>query len=201
MCIFAPETEKLKMKVNFNQLINTVIKVILEPGRFWEEQKEGKTKNKHLFTGYFLPLLVVVFLAVFVSELIRGSRFYLNYPLMKASREVVLFLLQYVISIFLTNQLIQPFGGEKNFFVARKLVVFSLIPFLLVSIITGLFPFLYVMNVLGLYGFYIFWIGVKNLLEFPERKQTRYILVTIMANFFVFSFLSIFLSKLLTAFL
>lgn len=189
------------MKINFNQLINTVIKVIFEPGKFWEEQKEEKSKNKHLLTGYFLPLLVVVFLAVFVGELLRGYRLYLTFPLMKGVREVLLFLLQYIISVFLTNELIKAFGGEKNFFIARKLVVFSLTPFLLVAIITGLFPFLYVLDVLSLYGFYVFWTGVKALLVFPERKQTSYILVTIMANFFVFSFLSIFLSKLLTAFL
>src|SRR5690606_11437209 len=102
---------------------------------------------------------------------------------------------------FLTNELIKAFGGKKNIFIARKLVVYSLTPFLMVSIITGMFPFLYVMDVLGLYGIYIFWMGARTLLEFPERKQTSYILVTTMANFFVFSFLSIFLSKLLTAFL
>jgi hypothetical protein len=201
MCIFAPETEKLKMRINFKRIFITVKAVIVEPVKFWEQQKLRENENQHLFTSYFLPLLLMVFLAVFVSEFIRGSRFYLTFPLMKASREILLFLLQYVVSVFLTNELIQPFGGKKNIFVARKLVVFSLIPFLLVSVITGMFPFLYVMDVLGLYGFYIFWTGVNALLEFPERNKTRYILVTIMANFFVFSFLSIFLSRLLSAFL
>ncbi len=189
------------MKGNLNQIFIKIKEVIFEPVSFWEKQKEGKNQNQQTFSGYFLPLLVLVFLAVFFSELIRGSRFYLDFPLMKASREVMLFLLQYVISVFLTNELMKAFGGERSFFIARKLIIYSLTPFLLVSSITGMFPFLYVLDVLGLYGFYIFWIGVKTLLEFPERKQTSYILVTTMANFFVFSFLSIFLSKLLTAFL
>ena len=189
------------MKVNLNQIFIKIKEVIFEPVKFWEQQKAGKNENQQSFSGYFLPLLVLVLLVVFFSELIRGSRFYLDFPLMKAGREILLFLLLYVISVFLTNELIKAFGGQKNIIFARKLVVYSLTPFLLVSLITGMFPFLYVINVLGLYGFYIFWIGVKTLLEFPERKQTSYILVTTMANFFVFSFLSIFLSKLLTAFL
>ncbi|WP_372949326.1 YIP1 family protein [Mariniphaga sp.] len=189
------------MKVNFNRIIKTLKEVIFEPIRFWEQQKESKSIDKQSFTGYFLPLLVVIFLAIFVSELIRGSRFYLTFPLMKAGREILLFLFHYVFSVFLTNELIKTFGGIKNIFIARKLVVYSLTPFLLVSLITGMFPFLYVMDALGLYGFFIFWVGVKALLVFPERKQISYILVTTMANFFVFSFLSIFLSKLLTAFL
>lgn len=201
MCIFAPETEKANMRINFNRIFITIKAVIVEPVKFWEQQKLRENENQHLLTNCFLPLLIMVFLAVFASELIRGSRFYLTFPLLKSGREVLLFSLQYIVSVFLTNELIQPFGGKKNSFAARKLVVFSLIPFLLVSVITGLFPFLYVMNVLGLYGFYIFWTGVNALLEFPERNKTRYILVTIMANFFVFSFLSIFLSRLLSAFL
>jgi hypothetical protein len=189
------------MIVNFNQIFIKIKSVIFEPVRFWEQQKERKNENQQTFKGYFLPLLAVIFLAVFASELIHGFRFYMTFPLMKANREVLLFLLQYVISVFLTNELIKAFGGKKNIFIARKLVVYSLTPFLLVSLLTGMFPFLYVLDVLGLYGFYIFYTGVKALLEFPERKQGSYILVTTMANFFVFSFLSIFLSKLLTAFL
>lgn len=188
------------MRVNFNQIFIKIKEVIFEPVRFWEKQKEEKNENLHVFSGYFLPLLILVFFAVFTSELIRGSRFYVTFPLMKACREVMLFLFQFVISVFLTNELIKPFGGKKNIFIARKLVVYSLTPFMLVSLLTGMFPFLYVIDVLGLYGFYIFWLGAVTLLEFPERKQARYILVTIMTNFFVYSFLSIFLSKLLTAF-
>ena len=189
------------MKDYFNHIFTLIKVVILEPKNFWNQQSEKEPGKQHLFTGFFLPLLIMVFLAVFVSELIRGTRFYLTFPLMKAGREVVLFLLQYVISVFLTNELIHTFGGIKNIFVARKLVVYSLIPFLMVSVITGMFPFLYVMDVLGLYGFYIFGMGVKALLVFPERKQSSYVLVTILTNFFVFSFLSIFLTKLLSSFL
>jgi hypothetical protein len=189
------------MKVNFNQIFKNIKAIIFEPVKFWELQKEDKSQDKHAFSNFLLPFLILIFLAVFVSEIVRGSRFYLTFPLMKAGREVLLFLVQYVISVFLTNELIKTFGAIKNIFIARKLVIYSLTPFLLVSVITGMFPFLYVIEVLGLYGFYIFGMGVKILLEFPERKKTSYVLVTIMANFFVFSFLSIFLSRLLTAFL
>jgi hypothetical protein len=189
------------MIVNINNIFKNIKEVIFEPVRFWEQQKEGKSQDKQAFTNFLLPFLILIFLAVFASELIRGSRFYLTFPLMKAGREVLLFLFQYFISIFLTNELIKTFGGIKNIFIARKLVVYSLTPFLFVSFITGMFPFLYVMDILGLYSFYIFWMGAKTLLEFPENKLTSYILVAVLANFFVFSFLSIFLSKLLSAFL
>ena len=58
----------------------------------------------------------------------------------------------------------------------------------------------YVVDILGLYGFYIFWVGVNELLVFPENKKSSYALLTIAVNFFVFSFLSIVLTKLLAAY-
>ncbi|SHF86456.1 Yip1 domain-containing protein [Mariniphaga anaerophila] len=189
------------MKDYFNQLYATVKEVIIAPGKFWERRKEEGSESSRPFSNYFLPLLAIVFFAVFASELMRGSRFYITYPLMRAFREVLLFLLQYVISAFLTNELIKPFGGKKNIAIVRQLVIYSLTPFMLVSLITGVFPFLYVIDILGLYGFFIFWAGIKVFLEFPERKLPSFFLVAVLANFFVFSFLSIFLSKLMAAFL
>ena len=89
---------------------------------------------------------------------------------------------------------------EKNKEIARNLVIYSLTPFLLVSAVTGLMPFLYVIDILGFYCFYIFWVGAKEILVFPDNKQSSYILLTVVINFFVFSFLSITLSKLLEAY-
>lgn len=189
------------MNISLTQITNNVKSVILEPEKFWVNQKQDQATQRQLLVGYFLPLVLLVAVGVFSGELIRGSRFYVAYPFMKACREILLFSLLYIISVYFTNKLIKTFGGQENIYVARKLVVFSLTPFLLVSLITGLFPFLYIMDALGVYGFYIFWAGVRELLVFPEKKQTRYSLVTILTNFFVFSFLSIFLTKFLTAFL
>lgn len=189
------------MNISLNQITNNVKAVILEPEKFWVNQKQDHATQRQLLGEYFLPLVLLVAVGVFSGELIRGSHFYVAYPFIKASREILLFSLLYVVSVYFTNRLIKTFGGQKNIYVARKLVVFSLTPFLLVSLITGLFPFLYIVDALGMYGFYIFWAGARELLDFPEKKQTRYSMVTILTNFFVFSFLSIFLTKFLTAFL
>jgi hypothetical protein len=57
-----------------------------------------------------------------------------------------------------------------------------------------------VVDILGMYSFYLFWLGAKELVKLPENKEHSYILITIVVNFFVFSFLSILLSKLLNAY-
>lgn len=187
------------MLFSFSKIIADTKELILNPKRFWEGQKETNS-GESLFLNYLVPFLVVLALAVFVGEFFKRSDFFFEHPILKAVREILLFVLQYFIGVFLTAELMKTFGGEKNYEVARKLVVFSMIPLMLVSIVTGLFPFLYVVDIAGMYSLYIFWIGAKELLKFPENKEHSYILITIVANLFVFSFLSIFLSKLLSAY-
>jgi hypothetical protein len=188
------------MKVSFSNIINSTKDLILYPKSFWISRKEEQDSQLKIFLGFLLPYLLVISIAVFLGEFFRSSHFYIGFALLKSLRVVVLFLLQYFLAVFFTNELIKTFGGEKNIEISRNLVAYSLTPFLLVSIVTGLFPFLYVIDILGLFSFYIFWVGVKELLVFPENKRTSYTLITIVTTFFVFSFLSIILSKLLTAY-
>jgi hypothetical protein len=175
--------------------------VIFKPKEFWQKQKQQKKTTGNLFFSYFLPILAVVAIAVFLGEFLKNKNYYTGFALLKSLREILLFTLQYFISVFFTYHLMKTFGGEKNITAARILVVFSLTPFLLVSIVTGLFQYLYVLDALGLYSFYIFWVGAKELLDFPQRKLEKYALSTILVNFFIFNFLSVLLSKLLTAYL
>ncbi len=173
---------------------------MLHPKQFWMERSGKPDRVTHLFIGHFLPLLTLVAAAVFLGEFFKNTPFYLGIALLKSARIIVLFLLQYFVAVFFTNELIKTFGGTKNKVVSQNLVVYSLTPFFLVSMVTGLIPFLYVIGVLGFYSFYIFWVGVKEMLTFPENKQSSYTIITIVVNFFVFSFLSITLTQLLNAY-
>ena len=188
------------MEFSFSNIIGTVKELALHPKEFWKKKKEEKTKASTLFVAYFIPLLVAVALAVFVGEFFKRSDFFIEYPLIKMVREVILFILQYYISVFFTKELMKTFGAEKDADAAKLLVVYSMTPLLLVSIITGLFQGLYPLDILGVASFYLFWIGAKELLTFPDHKENSYILLTILANFFTFSLLSVFLSQFLKAY-
>ncbi len=189
------------MEVSIGQFGNKIKGLIIRPVSFWKNEKLEPNGTHQLFAGYFLPLLLLVGVAEFAGQLLKGSGFYLMYPFMRALREILLYLLMYVFSVFLSYQLIKPFGGKNNLSAVRKLVAYSLIPVMLVSAVTNLFPFLYILKVLGFYSFFVFMTGVDELLIFPENKRNKYILMTLFANLFIFTFLSIFLSKLATSFL
>lgn len=188
------------MKVSISDIINTSKQLLLNPKTFWISKKENLDSQANLLVGFLLPLIGTIALAVFLGEFFRSSHFYVGFAIMKSVRSIILFLLQYFIAVYLTNELIKTFGGEKNIAIVQNLVAYSFTPFLLISIITGIFPFLYVIEILGFYSFYIFWFGVKELLVFSDNRQSSYTIITIVANFFIFSFLSIMLSKLLAAY-
>lgn len=188
------------MDFSISIIISQVKELLFTPSAFWKARKEETKGSRLLWVNYLLPILLVVAVAVFIGEFFKRTDFFIEYPLLKALREIALFVLQYFISVWVTAELMKTFGAEKNIDIARKLVVYSMTPLLLVSIITGLFPFLYVLDIVGLYSFYIFWVGAKELLKLPENKDHSYILITIVANFFIFSFLSVLLSKLLNAY-
>jgi hypothetical protein len=188
------------MEFSFSNIVVQVRNLLFTPTDFWKAQKEKAESSKKLWVGYLLPILLVLAVAVFVGEFFKRTDFFIEYPLLKAMREILLFVSQYFISVFFTAELMKTFGAEKRVDIALKLVVYSMTPLLLVSILTGLFPFLYVLDILGMYSFYLFYLGAKELLKFPENKENSYILITIVVNFFVFSFLSVLLSKLLNAY-
>lgn len=185
------------MELSFSNIVNQVKELIINPNGFWEGKKESEEGQAVVLVSYLLPILLVVALAVFVGEFFRRTDFFIEYPLLKSLREILLVFLQYYVGVFFTRELMKTFGGKKDIVAARKLVAYSMTPMLLVSVITGLFQFLYVIDILGFYSFYLFWIGAKKLVKLPENKSNSYILITILINFFVFSFLSWFLAKIL----
>ena len=187
------------MEFSFSKIFNKIKELLLTPADFWKKHKEEED-SKMLWLTYLMPILLVLALAVFMGEFFQRTDFFIEYPLLKALREIVLFILTYFLGTYISTELMKSFGAKKNADIARTLVVYSMTPLLLVSVITGLFPFLYVLDIIGLYSFYLFWVGAKELLTFPDNKGNSYILIAIVANFFVFSFLSVLLSKLLNAY-
>lgn len=188
------------MKIFVSDIISRVQLVIFHPKEFWKAQKEEEIGVTGLFFGFLFPLILAASILVFLGEFFRSAHFYIGFAVLKALREFVFFTLQFFVSVFFTNELMKTFGGEKNIGLARKLVAYSMTPFVIISMLTGLIQYFYLLDILGLYSFYIFWIGGKELLDLPEQKRDSYLIITILVNFFIFSFLSILLTKLLTAY-
>jgi hypothetical protein len=60
---------------------------------------------------------------------------------------------------------------EKNQVVSFRLIVYSIVPFMLCQMISRLFESLLFVDVLSIFGFYIFWIGAERMLTPSSNKK------------------------------
>jgi hypothetical protein len=171
--------------------------MIFNPRAFWKSHSEIRETQDELFKNLLFPLLAVVCTAVFFGEFFRSDYFRIWVALLWVIREILLFAALYFVGVYGTNELIKYFGYEGKIEPLQKLVAYSMVPFMLVSVVTGFFPFFYFLDIFGIYGFYIFTIGSNRLLSFPKEKRGNIILKIIAANWIVFGLLSFVLARLL----
>ncbi len=188
------------MSTNISGIFSRVKQIILKPKDFWRSQREEPGGQMEILFAHILPLLLLACLAVFIGEFFSNVQFYAGSAVYKSLRKLVFFVLFYFISVFFTNQLMQTFGGTKDIRLARKLMGYSITPFLLIALVTGLVPYLQDLNIMGLYCFYLFWLGGKELVDMPAKKLDSYLMLTITVNFFVYVFLGIALSAITSIF-
>lgn len=171
--------------------------LILNPRAFWRVHANERESQEELFKNLLYPLVAAVAVAVFFGEFFRSDYFRIWVGLLWAVREVALFAFIYFGGIYTTNKLIEYFGCEEKTEALQKLISYSLIPFLLISIFTGLFPFFYFLDIFGIYSFYIFLMGGRRLLLFPKEQRDNLIFKIIAANWIIFGILSFTTAKLL----
>jgi hypothetical protein len=135
--------------------------------------------------------------AVFFGEFFRSEYFRIWVAALWVLREIVLFASLYFIGVYGTNEIIKYFGFEAEIENLQKLVAYSLVPFMLISAVTGFFPFFYFLDIFGIYGFYIFLMGGRKLLTIPREKRESMFLKIIAANWIAFGIISFSLAKLL----
>jgi hypothetical protein len=171
--------------------------MIFNPRAFWKSRNEIRETQDDLFKNILFPLLAVVCTAVFFGEFFRSDYFRIWVALLWVIREILLFATLYFVGVYGTNELIKYFGFGERIESLQKLVAYSMIPFMLISVVTGFFPFFYFLDIFGIYGFYVFTIGSNRLLSIPKEKRGKIVLQIIAANWIVFGLLSFALARLL----
>ncbi|PTN10083.1 YIP1 family protein [Mangrovibacterium marinum] len=175
----------MDFKAQLNWLFLESWSLLTAPKDFWKI-KLAKGFSKPVVGSFFLPLTVLVGLAVFLGELLWKSEPLLSYALLKGLREAVSYLLQYFVAAAVLFRLLQNHKGTGNKKCLDSVLAYSLLPFLAASTIIGLFPGLYVLGIAGLYGFYLFITGAQTCLEIPKNEQARFILLALLLIVLIF---------------
>jgi hypothetical protein len=171
--------------------------LILNPIQFWRDHQNTEEDPQVLLKNLIFPLLAAVVVAVFLGGYFRGDYFSAGMSLLWVIREVILMAILYFGGVFITRELMHRFGYDVKLEVLQKLVSYSMIPHMVVSIVTGLLPFFFFLDFFGIYSLYVFWLGAHKLLPFPRETRDKYIIRIMAATWIIFAIVSLLLAKFL----
>jgi hypothetical protein len=166
--------------MNFNLLIKNLFPrctgIIVSPKEEWISIKEENSSFLQMITGFLLPLLLLVAVASVLGSYIPmvGKVMAPEILIVSGLKPLLSLLLSVVISILAINAMIGTFGGTPDLNKASKLVMYSFVPGILVTIIVGLAPWFYILGLFFLYSFYIFFLGTPILLDIPAERQSNF---------------------------
>ena len=173
--------------------------IILKPVETWQLIKgEGHTVQE-LMINYAAPLALVPAVATLIGISIVGIRIPAGHlaraPFMEALAGSVLSYVIQLVSLLAVawsiNALAPYFNAKSDFSSAFKVAAYSMTPAWLLGIFSVL-PGLSVLQIFGLYGYYLLYLGIKELMEAPAEKALWYTTLAIIASIFISLVLSIF---------
>jgi hypothetical protein len=181
--------------MDFNFLVRSVRGIILDPLKEWDVIQ---AENKHAFyfsRNLLFPLLILASVSAFLgSFLFTNTVLKDSYSILTGIKYFTLLFLVIYGTALIFKEITNAFGLSKDFNSSFKIIVCSVVPFLLCQIITRVFESFIFINILSFYGLYILWTGIEKLIDPPERKK---ILLTISASIAFIALLS-FASWILT---
>lgn len=179
-------------------LYNRIKYIILSPGNAWKIIHEENRPIKDVRNSFFFPLI----LAVAVSASLGSILFTQNglsvvYSLLVGLKYFFLLYILVYFSSLMFCEITKALDLAKDFVLSFKIIIYSLAPYLICQIMSGLFESLIFVNVLALYGLYIFWVGVEIMLNPPEHKKMPLLIATTVSVLIIFFVTNWLLSSLL----
>ncbi|MBI5008375.1 MAG: hypothetical protein HZB98_01700 [Bacteroidia bacterium] len=158
--------------MDYRFLLTGIKNIIFNPSRYWLTIDSENTPILFIRNSLLLPLSLLVSVAA-----IAGSFIFINtelsfvYSLFFGIRKLVVILVTTYLGALILRETTYPLDLGRSFTVAFRLVVFSIVPFLLCQVLSSVFESLLFINILALYGLYIFWTGAEVMLKPPQHKR------------------------------
>jgi len=186
----------MDLKAQLNWLFHESWSLLGEPKKFWKKKLAEGFKQSVVGT-FFIPIVLLSGIAILLGEVFWNNELLWSYAIFKSLREIISYIFQYFITALVLIRLLDNFKGTSNPKTVYNVLAYSILPFLLASITTGLFPGLYVLVIIGLYSFYLFVVGAQTCLEIPKENQSRFIILSILLIVLIFGTVDIISWKIL----
>ncbi len=175
--------------MNFNFLARSVRGILLDPLKEWGIIRAENKHSLYFIRNLLFPLLTLASVAAFLgSFLFTNTVLKDTYSILIGIKYFTLLFLAIYGTALVLNEVTNFFGLGKEFNNSFKLIVCSVVPFLLCQIVTRVFESFIFINILSFYGLYILWTGIEKLIDPPERKK---ILLLISASIAFITLLSL----------
>ena len=183
--------------MNYKFFLIGLKNIILNPVKAWETIDSENKKVKVVRDSFLFPLIILVSISAFAGSLIfTNTELSPVFSIFVGVRTfIVLFFTIYATSLIL-GEITFPLDLGKDFTISFRIIVYSVTPFLLFQILSGIFESLLFANVIGLYGLYIFWTGVDKLLSPPQYKKMPLLIATTISMVVIYVATNMLLTKL-----
>ena len=158
--------------MDYRFLLTGIKNILFNPSRYWLTIDSENKPILIIRNSLLLPLTLLVSVAA-----IAGSFIFINtelsfaYSLLIGIRKLVVILITTYLAALILRETTYPLDLGRSFTVSYRLVVFSLVPFLLCQVLSSVFESLLFINILALYGLNIFWTGAEIMLKPPQHKK------------------------------
>lgn len=171
-------------KIPIQNVISLIEKLIISPNQFWKDRKDNGFKVSPI-TMIIIPLVFISALVAFIGNFIWSEEFLFNYAIGLSIREILSYSIMFIISCILILKLANNFGYKKESSIIYNLIAYSIVPVLLIAIITYFLPVLSPIKILGVYSFYLFYKGAEICMEIPKENVSKFTSLSILILIFV----------------
>ena len=170
----------------------------MNPAKAWETIDLENKPVRVVRDSFLLPLIILVSISATAGSLIfTNTELSPAYSIFVGVRSFILLYFTIYATAFIFGEITYPLDLGKDFSVSFRIIAFSIAPFLLCQILSGLFESLLFVNVLGLYGLYILWTGIDKLLTPPQYKKMPLLIAATIAMVVIYVAANLLLTMLI----
>jgi len=170
-------------------LANTVRNLIINPVKEWDVICSENRSVSFFSRSLFLPLLILASVSSFLGAfLFTNTELGNAFSVLKGVRYFILVCIATYGTAFIFMEITNFFGLGRDFSISFRIIVCSLMPFILCQILSQLIESFIFVNILSVFGLYIMWTGIEKMINPPEGKKLTLMIagtVTFIALFII----------------
>ena len=153
-------------------LAYTVRNLILDPVEEWDVIHSENRSASFFSRSLFLPLLFLASVSSFLGAfLFTNTELGNAWSVLKGIRFFAVVIIATYCTAFILNEITAFVGIKKDFSISFRIIVCSIVPFILCQIISQLLESFIFVNILSAFGLYIMWTGITKMLDPAEGKK------------------------------